>query len=42
MDSERAAERAREKANEFLHSLDLTADEREIVHDLYMTMLGAI
>jgi hypothetical protein len=42
MDSEHAAERARAKAEGLLRSLDLTAEERKIVHDLYVSILGAV
>jgi hypothetical protein len=42
MSDERAAERARAKAEELLQSLDLTPHERETVHDLYVSILGAV
>jgi hypothetical protein len=42
MDEEQAAERAREKAYEFLHSLDLNDGEREEVRDLYLRLLKSL
>jgi hypothetical protein len=42
MDADYASERARAKAEQLLESLDLTPHERETVHDLYVSILGAV
>jgi hypothetical protein len=42
MDLDRASARAREEAQRFLNALNLEAEEREIVHELYVSLLGAV
>jgi hypothetical protein len=42
MDHEQAAERARNRAYEFLESLDLNDQEREEVRDLYLRLLKSL